>query len=82
MVLCVQLNSDETLTECPRDRKDGPLSPFHAETNPEGEGSGDASLYRCDGDFPPEGVHDMVLMKQLNNAELARNLLVRKVLQI
>lgn len=72
----IELNSDESLTECPKDRKHGPLSPF-SDDNPEGEGSGDASLYRMDSDFPPEGVHDMVLMKQLNNAELARNLLTK-----
>ena len=70
-----QLNADESMTKCPKDRKEGPLSP-HSEHNPEGEGTGDASLYRMDSDFPEDGHNDMVLMKQLNNAELARNLLV------
>lgn len=48
--------------------------------DPLGEGSGIAILYRKDKDFStnsPEGVDDMVMMTQLNDAELANNLKVK-----
>ena len=65
----LQLNANETETK-------GALRAHDPEHHPEGEGLGSAIVYRKDPKFDEMGVDDMVLMKQLNDAELANNLRV------
>ena len=71
MVVDAQLNADETQTA-------GALKQYDKKHG-DGEGSGAALLYRMDPSFEinhPDGVDDMVMMEQLNDAELANNLKV------
>lgn len=70
------MNVDQTVTEWPPGRDSGPLSRYNELSNPTGEGTGEATLYPYDDSFPEQGLDDMIKMKQLNDAELARNLLV------
>ena len=71
-VVDAQLNDDETQTA-------DAVKAYDKKKEPDGEGSGSAVLYRKDPTFEdlhPDGVDDMVLMQQLNDAELANNLRV------
>jgi len=72
-VVFAQLNADQTAT--PK-----ALLAFDKKKAPNGEGSGVAILYRKDPTFETQhkdGVDDMVMMQELNDAELANNLKVR-----
>jgi len=67
-----ELNADETQTA-------GALKQYDKKHG-DGEGSGAALLYRMDPSFEinhPDGVDDMVMMEQLNDAELANNLKIK-----
>jgi len=71
-VVDAQLNDDESQTV-------DAVKAYDKNKDPDGEGSGIAVLYRKDSEFEdlhPDGVDDMVLMQQLNDAELANNLKV------